>query len=118
VFGASPSWGRSKSIGVRKIRVAVNFRPYAPAVVFAVLIFYFGVNALTGDRGLLTHSKRNAVLAQRQHELADLRKRRGELEARIRLMSDGNLSRDYLEERAQLMLGYSHPRDYVIRHAE
>ena len=83
----------------------------------AVLIFYFGINALTGDRGLLTHARRDAVLAQREHDLAALRQRHAALAARIRLMSDTNLSRDYLEERAQLMLGYSDPKDYVIRHA-
>ena len=97
--------------------MTVNVRPYVPAALIAVLIFYFGVNALTGDRGLLTHARRDAVLAQREHDLAALRQRHAELAARIKLMSDTNLSRDYLEERAQLMLGYSDPKDYVIRHA-
>ena len=95
----------------------MNVRPYVPAALIAVLIFYFGVNALTGDRGLLTHARRDAVLAQREHDLAALRQRHAELAARIKLMSDTNLSRDYLEERAQLMLGYSDPKDYVIRHS-
>jgi len=93
----------------------VNVRPYIPAALIAGLIFYFGINALTGDRGLLTHARRDAVLAQRQHELAALRRRHADLVARIRLMSETNLSRDYLEERAQTMLGYADPRDYVIR---
>jgi len=97
--------------------LSVNVRPYVPAALIAVLIFYFGVNALTGDRGLLTHARRDAVLAQREHDLAALRQRHAELAARIKLMSDTNLSRDYLEERAQLMLGYSDPKDYVIRHS-
>lgn len=97
--------------------MSVNVRPYVPAALIAVLIFYFGVNALTGDRGLLTHARRDAVLAQREHDLAALRQRHAELAARIKLMSDTNLSRDYLEERAQLMLGYSDPKDYVIRHS-
>ncbi len=97
--------------------MTVNVRPYVPAALIAVLIFYFGINALTGDRGLLTHARRDAVLAQREHDLAALRQRHADLAARIKLMSDTNLSRDYLEERAQLMLGYSDPKDYVIRHA-
>jgi cell division protein FtsB len=95
----------------------VNIRPYGPAALIAGLIFYFGINALTGDRGLLTHARRNAVLAQREHELAALRRRHADLAARIKLMSETNLSKDYLEERAQNLLGYSDPRDYVIRRA-
>ena len=95
------AWRRSEIL-------SVNIRPYVPAALIAGLIFYFGINALTGDRGLLTHARRDAVLAQRERELASLR---------LKLMSETNLSRDYLEERAQTMLGYSDPRDYVIRRA-
>ncbi len=103
------AWRRSEVL-------SVNVRPYVPAALIAGLIFYFGINALTGDRGLLTHARRDAVLAQREHELAALRRRHADLAARIKLMSETHLSRDYLEERAQTMLGYSDPRDYVIRH--
>ena len=63
-------------------------RPYVSIAVLAALIFYFGFQALTGDRGLL---------------------------ARARLLRDGTLSRDLLEERARSLLGLSDPRDYVIR---
>ncbi len=104
------AWRRSEIL-------SVNIRPYVPAALIAGLIFYFGINALTGDRGLLTHARRDAVLAQRERELASLRRRHADLAARIKLMSETNLSRDYLEERAQTMLGYSDPRDYVIRRA-
>ena len=50
------AWRRSEVL-------SVNVRPYVPAALMAGLIFYFGINALTGDRGLLTHARRNAVLA-------------------------------------------------------
>ncbi len=90
-------------------------RPFVPIAVLACLIFYFGFQALTGDRGLLAWENRNAVLAARTAELKRLRAERADLEGRARLLRDGTLSRDLLEERARSLLGLSDPRDYVIR---
>ena len=90
-------------------------RPYLPIAVLAFLIFYFGFQALTGERGLLAVSARNEILASRTAELRKLRAERSELEARARLLRDNDLSRDLLEERARSLLGLSDPRDYVIR---
>ena len=93
----------------------VRIRPYLPAAVLAFLIFYFGFQALTGDRGLLSLSQRNELLASRRVELARLQVQRRDLEARARLLQDGAVSRDLVEERARYLLGFSDPRDYVIR---
>jgi cell division protein FtsB len=95
--------------------VVAAFRPYIPTALFAVFIFYFGVHALTGDRGLLTGGRREETLAARAEELKRLRAERVDLEARVKLLSDRSLSRDLLEERARALLGYADPRDYVIR---
>ena len=89
--------------------------PYAPTAFLALLIFYFSVNALTGDRGLLTDRRRDSMLAARTLELQALRAERVRLETRARLLSDDDLSRDLLEERARAVLGFADPRDYVIR---
>ena len=89
--------------------------PYLPTAILACLIFYFGFQALTGDRGLLSGSQRNAQLAARRAELATLQNERLDLEARSRLLRDGQISRDLVEERARYLLGFSDPRDYVIR---
>ena len=59
--------------------------PYLPTAVLAGLIFYFGFQVLTGDRGLLSLSQRNAQLAARRVELATLQEKRQDLEARTRL---------------------------------
>ena len=88
---------------------------FIPTVVLAALIFYFGFNALTGDRGLLTTRQRAARLAQDEAALKTLQAERTELEQRVRLLDDGNLSRDLLEERAHVVLGFADPKDYVIR---
>jgi cell division protein FtsB len=95
--------------------VVARFRPYLPTAVFALLIFYFGYHALTGDRGLLHGAIREETLSSQSQALKDLRAQREELETRVRLLSDDNLSRDLLEERARAVLGFADPKDYVIR---
>ena len=92
-----------------------SLRPYIPTALFALLIFYFSYQALTGDRGLLTRPQRNAALAARTLELKELQAREIELDTRVRLLSETSLSRDLLDERAREILGFADPRDYVIR---
>ncbi|WP_269713381.1 FtsB family cell division protein [Caulobacter sp. NIBR2454] len=92
-----------------------RLQPYLTTAILAFLIFYFAFHALTGDRGLLSSSQRNATLAVRQKELKRIRAERMDLEARARLLRDGSLSADLLEERARVLLGFGDPRDYVIR---
>lgn len=92
-----------------------RFSPYLRAAFLAVLMFYFGFQALTGDRGLLSLAQRNELLVEKRAKLAELRAQRSELEARARLMHGEAVSRDLVEERARYLLGFSDPRDYVIR---
>ncbi len=95
--------------------MVASLRSYAPTALFALLIFYFAVNALTGQRGLLTDRRRETQLAQRTQELKALQAEHAELATRARLLSDSSLSRDLLEERSRVVLGFTDPRDYVIR---
>ncbi len=95
--------------------MVARLRPYLPTALFALLIFYFGYHALTGDRGLLHGAIREETLASRSLELKTLRAEREDLQSRVRLLSDDNLSRDLLEERARAVLGFADPKDYVIR---
>ena len=95
--------------------MVTSIKPYLPTALFALLIFYFGYHALTGDRGLLHGAIREETLASRSLELKALRAEREDLETRVNLLRDGNLSRDLLEERARTVLGFADPRDYVIR---
>lgn len=89
-------------------------RPYAPTGVIFLLILYFGVQALTGERGLLSHGERVELLERRQVELARLEDRRRDMELRVRYLRTDNLSRDLLEERARVVLGFAQPGDYLI----
>ena len=93
----------------------LRIRPYVPAALIAGLFFYFGVNAMIGDRGLLTHARRDAELAQKQRTLAALRHEHARLALHARLLSASTPSRDFIEEQAQTVLGYADPHDYVIR---
>jgi len=95
--------------------VLARLSTYIPTAILAGLIFYFGFNALTGDRGILTTRQREATLAEDEAELKALRAERADLELRARLLGDNDLSRDLLEERAHVLLGFADPRDYVIR---
>ena len=92
-----------------------QLRSYLPTTILAFLIFYFGFQALTGDRGLLSINQRRETLESKTVELAQLRAQREELEVRARLLRDNHLSADLLDERARSLLGFADPRDYVIR---
>jgi cell division protein FtsB len=92
-----------------------RLQTFLPTAALVLLIFYFGFHALTGDRGLLSSSQRDADLVAKTMELKKIRAERMDLEARARLLRNGSLSADLLEERARSLLGYADPKDYVIR---
>jgi cell division protein FtsB len=92
-----------------------NLKPYLPTAVFALGIFYFGYQAFTGDRGMLTAPRREVALAARQQDLKRLEAERADLETQVRLLSDEGLSRDLLDERAREVLGFTDPNDFIIR---
>ncbi len=91
-----------------------RMKPYALSAFLFLLVVYLGVQALTGERGLLSGSARDARLATSEARLASLQEQRADLEVRVRYLKTDSLSRDLLEERARVVLGFSDPRDYVI----
>ena len=92
-----------------------RMKPYSLSAFLLLLFAYLGVQALTGERGLLSGHARDALLAEREAQLTELSARRADLEVRARYLRTDSLSRDLLEERARVVLGFSDPRDYVIR---
>lgn len=92
-----------------------QMKPYLPSCVLLLLIAYLGIQALTGERGLLSGGERDAMLARREAQLTDILEQKQDLEVRVRYLRRGTLSRDLLEERARAVLGFADPRDYVIR---
>ena len=91
---------------------------YIPTAILAALIFYFGFNAMTGERGILTTRQRETTLAEDEATLKALRAEHADLALRARLLSEDDLSRDLLTERAHVLLGFADPKDYVIRTPE
>lgn len=92
-----------------------RMKPYTLSAFLMLLVVYLGVQALTGERGLLSGGERDAMLARREAQLARLAAERQDLEVRVRLLRTDSLSRDLLEERARAVLGFADPRDYVVR---
>jgi len=95
--------------------VPERMKPYFPSAMLLLLIAYLGVQALTGERGLLSGGARDAMLTQREAQLAGILEQRRDLEIRAHYLRADSLSRDLLEERARAVLGFADPRDYVIR---
>jgi cell division protein FtsB len=95
--------------------VPERMKPYFPSAVLLMLVVYLGVQALTGQRGLLSGHERDAMLTRREAQLAGILEQRRDLEVRVRYLRTDSLSRDLLEERARAVLGFADPRDYVIR---
>lgn len=92
-----------------------RMKPFFVTGFLFVLVVYLSVQALTGERGLLSGSARDARLVQRKTQLTALSEQRADLEMRVRYLRTGSLSRDLLEERASAVLGFSDPRDYVVQ---
>ena len=99
----------------RRFALIARLTPYLSTFGLAALILYFGYQAFTGDRGLLTSGQRGKALTEKTAQVKIIYNQRVELERRAQLLRDNNLSADLLEERAHSLLGYADPRDYVIR---
>ncbi|MEY4556478.1 MAG: hypothetical protein RL093_1597 [Pseudomonadota bacterium] len=92
-----------------------RMKPYLPSAILLLLVVYLGVQALTGQRGLLSGHERDSLMVRREAQLAGIMEQRRDLEVRVRYLRTDSLSRDLLEERARAVLGFADPRDYVIR---
>jgi len=80
----------------------------------ALLIGYFGVNAYTGNHGLLARQDLEQQSAELSAELSRVKAERVEWERRVALLKADKLDPDMLDERARAMLNYVHPRDLVL----
>jgi len=113
IFGQDSAALRPRSEGA--FVLPERMKPFLPSAVLLFLVAYLGVQALTGQRGLLSGHERDALMAQREAQLAGILEQRQDLEVRVRYLRTDSLSRDLLEERARAVLGFADPRDYVIR---
>ena len=113
IFGQDSLIKSSRSEGASL--VPERMKPYLPSAILLLLVVYLGVQALTGQRGLLSGHERDSLMVRREAQLAGIMEQRRDLEVRVRYLRTDSLSRDLLEERARAVLGFADPRDYVIR---
>lgn len=75
---------------------------------------YFGFHVVYGDRGVFAWRQVEQRLEKAQNVAEQIRRKRFELEFKVRLLKPQTLDGDMLEERARLMLNYGHENDLVI----
>jgi len=82
--------------------------------VAALLIGYFGVNAYTGEHGLIAKRDLDQDIAQLTTELDAAKAERAVWQRRVSLLKSDNIDPDLLDERARLLLDDADPRDLVL----
>ncbi len=83
----------------------------------ALLIGYFGVNAVTGNHGLKAKQDLDLQIAELTRERDKLKAERAQWDRRVLLLRSASLDPDMLDERARALLEYVHPNDVLlIRH--
>jgi cell division protein FtsB len=77
----------------------------------ALVIGYFGVNAYTGNHGLLAKQDLDQQFAALNEELDQLKQQRAEWQRRVKLLKSASIDPDTLDERARAVLNYLEPRE-------
>jgi cell division protein FtsB len=83
-------------------------------VLAALLIGYFGINAVNGDHGLKAKQDIDRQIASLSGELSQLQVDRKQWELRVALLKPRGLDPDMLDERARSLLEYAHPHDLIL----
>ena len=79
-----------------------------------LMVSYFGISFVQGDRGLLAWIRLSDEIALVQADLTDLMVNRARIEHRIQLLRPNGLDLDMLDERARALLGFSQKDEVVI----
>jgi cell division protein FtsB len=96
----------------RRLRSILN--ALALYTIAALLIGYFGVNAYTGEHGLIAKRDLDQDIAQLTHELDGVKAERAVWQRRVSLLKSDNIDPDLLDERARLLLDDADPRDLTL----
>ncbi len=78
-----------------------------------LMVAYFGISFVQGDRGLLAWIRLNDEIAVAKADLGELQAQRVQLEHRTRLLRPDGLDLDMLDERARALLGFA-DRDEIV----
>ena len=99
---------------VTRPRLRSFFTALGLYVLAALLIGYFGVNAYTGDHGLLARQDIDRDIGKLTAELTQATAERELWERRIKLLKSGGVDPDMLDERARALLDYGDPRELIL----
>lgn len=80
----------------------------------ALLIGYFGVNAYTGEHGLIAKRDLDQDIAQLTGDLVAAKAERAVWERRVSLLKSDNIDPDLLDERARALLDDADPHDLTL----
>jgi cell division protein FtsB len=98
--------------GEVKRRVKIILAP----VIFLTITAYFGWNATQGDRGLMAHAQRKALLDQVRADQTAAKQERDAWEVRVAGLRARHLDPDTLDERARAMLNLADPSDVIVKY--
>ncbi len=79
-----------------------------------LLIGYFGINAYTGQHGLIAKQDLDQEIGQLTSELDAVKAERAVWERRVSLLKPDNIDPDLLDERARALLDSADPRDLTL----
>jgi cell division protein FtsB len=96
----------------RRLRTFLN--ALALYTIAALLIGYFGVNAYTGEHGLIAKRDLDQDIAQLTLDLATVKAERAVWQRRVSLLKSDNIDPDLLDERARALLDDADPRDLTL----
>jgi cell division protein FtsB len=96
----------------RRLRSFLN--ALALYTIAALLIGYFGVNAYTGEHGLIAKRDLDQDIAQLNRDLAAVKAERSVWERRVSLLKSDNIDPDLLDERARALLDDADPHDLTL----
>ena len=80
----------------------------------ALFIGYFGINAYTGNHGIVAKQNLEARIVDLTRELDATRAERVRWEHRVALLRSDRIDPDMLDERARQLLDYADPRDVTM----
>jgi cell division protein FtsB len=83
-------------------------------VLAALFIGYFGVNAYTGNHGLVAKQNLDQRIADLISELNATKAERERWERRVALLKPNRIDPDMLDERTRQLLDYADPRDVTM----
>jgi cell division protein FtsB len=80
----------------------------------ALFIGYFGVNAYTGNHGIVAKQNLDQQIADLDRELARTATERKRWQRRVALLKTDQIDPDMLDERARTLLDFVDPRDVTV----